>query len=107
MLIFWFILSELKGGRFFFKLTKEGDGILFASDDNADSLNWLFKLYMATGQTFKPILLSYNADEALRKVEAGIFHSRWDIFNLCKIKWSQELARSILGVLYETFMNMF
>ena len=46
--------DEHQGGRFFFRALKEGDNILFASEEDIDRQHWVYKLYNATGQSFKP-----------------------------------------------------
>ncbi|XP_057296749.1 calcium-dependent secretion activator 2-like [Hydractinia symbiolongicarpus] len=46
--------ANLPGGRFFFRLTNVNDVVLFACEEDQDLLNWIFKLYVATGQTYKP-----------------------------------------------------
>ena len=43
-----------QGGRFFFKAVKEGDQVIFASEEDMDRQTWVYKLYNATGQSFKP-----------------------------------------------------
>ena len=47
-------LADLDGGRFFFNAVKEGDSIVFAADDEAESHLWVMALYRATGQSHKP-----------------------------------------------------
>ena len=46
--------DEHQGGRFFFRAVKEGDVVEFASDEDIDRQHWVYKLYNATGQSFKP-----------------------------------------------------
>ncbi|CAL1285275.1 unnamed protein product [Larinioides sclopetarius] len=46
--------SDLEGGRFFFNAVKEGDSVLFASDDENESHLWVMAMYRATGQSHKP-----------------------------------------------------
>ena len=46
--------DEHQGGRFFFRAVKEGDVVLFASEEDIDRQHWVYKLYNATGQSFKP-----------------------------------------------------
>ena len=46
--------DEHQGGRFFFRALKEGDNIVFASEEDVDRQHWVYKLYNATGQSFKP-----------------------------------------------------
>ncbi|EDO45421.1 predicted protein, partial [Nematostella vectensis] len=47
--------EEFKGGRFFFKAVKEGDQMIFATDEELERTVWVNKLYMATGQSHKPV----------------------------------------------------
>ncbi|XP_076847995.1 calcium-dependent secretion activator 1 isoform X1 [Brachyhypopomus gauderio] len=45
----------LDGGRSFFNAVKEGDTVIFASDDEQDRILWVQAMYRATGQSHKPI----------------------------------------------------
>ncbi|XP_072915229.1 calcium-dependent secretion activator 2 isoform X7 [Hemitrygon akajei] len=45
----------LNGGRAFFNAVKEGDTVVFASDDEQDRVLWVQAMYRATGQSYKPI----------------------------------------------------
>ncbi|XP_063783253.1 calcium-dependent secretion activator 2 isoform X2 [Pseudophryne corroboree] len=47
--------SGLQGGRWFFNAVKEGDTVIFASDDEQDRVLWVQAMYRATGQSYKPI----------------------------------------------------
>ncbi|XP_019911237.1 calcium-dependent secretion activator 1 isoform X2 [Esox lucius] len=47
--------SGLDGGRTFFNAVKEGDTVIFASDDEQDRILWVQAMYRATGQSHKPI----------------------------------------------------
>ncbi|XP_077121070.1 calcium-dependent secretion activator 2 isoform X14 [Ranitomeya variabilis] len=47
--------SGLQGGRWFFNAVKEGDTVIFASDDEQDRVLWVQAIYRATGQSYKPI----------------------------------------------------
>ncbi|XP_030071748.1 calcium-dependent secretion activator 2 isoform X2 [Microcaecilia unicolor] len=44
-----------QGGRMFFNAVKEGDTVIFASDDEQDRILWVQAMYRATGQSYKPI----------------------------------------------------
>ncbi|XP_029472460.1 calcium-dependent secretion activator 2 isoform X5 [Rhinatrema bivittatum] len=44
-----------QGGRMFFNAVKEGDTVIFASDDDQDRILWVQAMYRATGQSYKPI----------------------------------------------------
>jgi len=46
--------GDLEGGKYFFNTVKEGDSVLFATDDEPDSHNWVMAFYRATGQAHKP-----------------------------------------------------
>ncbi|XP_047003794.1 calcium-dependent secretion activator-like [Schistocerca americana] len=46
--------ADLEGGRFFFKAVKEGDSIVYASDDENECHLWVMAIYRATGQSHKP-----------------------------------------------------
>lgn len=48
-------LSGLDGGRTFFNAVKEGDTVMFASDDEQDRILWVQAMYRATGQSHKPV----------------------------------------------------
>lgn len=50
-----FSFSGLQGGRMFFNAVKEGDTVIFASDDEQDRILWVQAMYRATGQSYKPI----------------------------------------------------
>ncbi|XP_054940836.1 calcium-dependent secretion activator 2 isoform X13 [Physeter macrocephalus] len=45
----------LQGGQMFFNAVKEGDTVIFASDDEQDRVLWVQAMYRATGQSYKPI----------------------------------------------------
>ncbi|PVD24731.1 hypothetical protein C0Q70_15216 [Pomacea canaliculata] len=42
------------GGKYFFNLVKEGDNLMFATDDESERTFWVQAIYRATGQTHKP-----------------------------------------------------
>uniref|UniRef100_A0A8C4PY51 Calcium dependent secretion activator 2 n=1 Tax=Eptatretus burgeri TaxID=7764 RepID=A0A8C4PY51_EPTBU len=44
-----------EGGRAFFNAVKDGDAVVFASDDEQDRILWVQAMYRATGQTHKPV----------------------------------------------------
>ena len=50
--IFWL---EMEGGKFFFNIVKEGDQVVFATDDEAERTLWVQAIYRATGQSHKPV----------------------------------------------------
>ena len=43
------------GGRFFFSTVREGDQVLFATDDESERTLWVQAVYRATGQSHKPV----------------------------------------------------
>ncbi|XP_073184317.1 calcium-dependent secretion activator 2 isoform X11 [Lepidochelys kempii] len=47
--------TGLQGGQMFFNAVKEGDTVIFASDDDQDRILWVQAMYRATGQSYKPI----------------------------------------------------
>ncbi|XP_068714744.1 calcium-dependent secretion activator 1-like [Montipora foliosa] len=49
------------GGRFFFKAVKEGDQVLFATEEELERQIWVNKLYTATGQSHKPVAPNLSA----------------------------------------------
>ncbi|XP_001604604.4 calcium-dependent secretion activator isoform X2 [Nasonia vitripennis] len=46
---------DLQGGKCFFNAVREGDNIVFASDDGPDCSQWVLAMYRATGQSNKPV----------------------------------------------------
>ncbi|XP_044742192.1 calcium-dependent secretion activator isoform X2 [Chrysoperla carnea] len=48
------VSMDLEGGRFFFNAVREGDSILYASDDENECHLWVMAMYRATGQSHKP-----------------------------------------------------
>ena len=44
----------MEGGKFFFNILKEGDQVVFATDDEAERTLWVQAICRATGQTHKP-----------------------------------------------------
>lgn len=53
--------EEHRGGRFFFKAVKEGDQVLFATEEELERQIWVNKLYTATGQSHKPVAPNLSA----------------------------------------------
>ncbi|KAJ8783057.1 hypothetical protein J1605_009665 [Eschrichtius robustus] len=51
----FFSSTGLQGGQMFFNAVKEGDTVMFASDDEQDRILWVQAMYRATGQSYKPI----------------------------------------------------
>ena len=48
------IFIDLEGGKFFFNTVREGDSVLFATEDEQEAHNWVMAFYRATGQAHKP-----------------------------------------------------
>lgn len=53
--------EEHKGGTFYFKAVKEGDQVLFATEEELERQIWVNKLYTATGQSHKPVAPNLSA----------------------------------------------
>lgn len=64
----------MDGGRFFFNAVKEGDSVVFAADDEAESHLWVMALYRATGQSHKPAppLTPSGKSSTIAKIQGGI-----------------------------------
>ncbi|XP_073724884.1 calcium-dependent secretion activator 2 isoform X5 [Misgurnus anguillicaudatus] len=50
----------LQGGRAFFSAVREGDLVVFASNDDQDRALWVQAMYRATGQSYKPVAPTQN-----------------------------------------------
>uniref|UniRef100_A0A673HKV2 Calcium-dependent secretion activator 2-like n=1 Tax=Sinocyclocheilus rhinocerous TaxID=307959 RepID=A0A673HKV2_9TELE len=50
----------LQGGRAFFSAAREGDMVVFASNDDQDRALWVQAMYRATGQSYKPVAPTQN-----------------------------------------------
>ena len=64
------IISDLEGGKFFFNTVREGDSVLFATEDEGDAHNWVMAFYRATGQAHKPappVNAGKNPDDGKKK----------------------------------------
>lgn len=55
LVVFIAFIPGLEGGRAFFNAVKEGDTVIFASDDEQDRILWVQAMYRATGQSHKPV----------------------------------------------------
>merc|ERR1719270_2737110 len=60
---------DLEGGKFFFNTVKEGDSVLFATEDEQDSHNWVMAFYRATGQAHKPAPPVTTGNSAVGRVQ--------------------------------------
>ena len=67
----------VEGGRYFFSTVREGDQIMFATDDEGERTLWLQAVYRATGQSHKPVpptnqpQRTSSANTQLSKVQGG------------------------------------
>lgn len=68
-------LTDLEGGRYFFNAVREGDSILFASDDENECHLWVMAMYRATGQSHKPTppLTLQDKNSTISKIQGGSF----------------------------------
>nr|DBA31246.1 TPA: hypothetical protein GDO54_007123 [Pyxicephalus adspersus] len=64
--------SGLQGGRWFFNAVKEGDTVIFASDDEQDRVLWVQAMYRATGQSYKPIVSTQAQKSYPRGINAHV-----------------------------------
>ncbi|KAK3868922.1 hypothetical protein Pcinc_025726 [Petrolisthes cinctipes] len=64
-------VSDLEGGRFFFNAVREGESILFATEDENESHQWVTALYRATGQAHKPTppVMPQGKNSTLSKIQ--------------------------------------
>lgn len=65
--------TDLEGGRFFFNAVREGESILFATEDENESHQWVTALYRATGQAHKPTppVMPQGKNSTLSKIQGG------------------------------------
>ncbi|XP_077982025.1 calcium-dependent secretion activator 1-like [Glandiceps talaboti] len=49
------LVTDLDGGKHFFNAVREGDSIIFATDEEVERQLWVQALYRATGQSHKPV----------------------------------------------------
>lgn len=66
------MLAGLQGGRWFFNAVKEGDTVIFASDDEQDRVLWVQAIYRATGQSYKPIASNHALKSNPRGTNAHV-----------------------------------
>ncbi|XP_073429492.1 calcium-dependent secretion activator 2 isoform X4 [Dendrobates tinctorius] len=64
--------SGLQGGRWFFNAVKEGDTVIFASDDEQDRVLWVQAIYRATGQSYKPVTSNHTLKSNPRGTNAHV-----------------------------------
>nr|CAD7394792.1 unnamed protein product [Timema cristinae] len=67
-------ITDLEGGRFFFNAVREGDSILFASDDENECHLWVMAMYRATGQSHKPTppITPAGKNSTISKIQGGM-----------------------------------
>ena len=63
--------SDLEGGKFFFNTVREGDSVLFATEDEHDAHNWVMAFYRATGQAHKPAPPVNTGKNSVSKAQGG------------------------------------
>ncbi|XP_053498038.1 calcium-dependent secretion activator 2 isoform X2 [Ictalurus furcatus] len=56
----------LQGGQVFFSAVKEGDLVVFATNDEQDRTLWVQAMYRATGQSYKPVPPAQNRQHNCR-----------------------------------------
>lgn len=56
----------LQGGQAFFSAVKEGDLVIFATNDEQDRTLWVQAMYRATGQSYKPLPPAQNQQHNCR-----------------------------------------
>ncbi|XP_037398577.1 calcium-dependent secretion activator 2 isoform X12 [Pygocentrus nattereri] len=56
----------LQGGKAFFSAVKEGDLVVFATNDEPDRMLWVQAMYRATGQSYKPVPPAQNQQQNCR-----------------------------------------
>ncbi|KAK8375190.1 hypothetical protein O3P69_012656 [Scylla paramamosain] len=96
-----------EGGRFFFNAVREGESILYATEDENESHQWVTALYRATGQAHKPTppVMPQGKNSTLSKIQGdadkakkhgmdkyiGADPVRFDHHNLFRILQGQTL----------------
>lgn len=66
----------------FFNAVKEGDTVIFASDDEQDRILWVQAMYRATGQSYKPIPASQaqKMNPKGSNMQADVLQSKFVLF---------------------------
>ena len=63
---------DLEGGKHFFNTVREGDSVLFATEDEQDAHNCVMAFYRATGQAHKPTPpVTTGKNSAVTKAQGG------------------------------------
>jgi len=69
------VVLGAEGGRYFFNMVKEGDQVMFATEDETERTLWVQAVYRATGQSHKPVppvsQPNKNINTQLSKVQGG------------------------------------
>lgn len=75
----------MEGGRYFFNAVKEGDSIIYASDDENECHLWVMAMYRATGQSHKPTppVTLQDKNSTISKIQGGPYF-------IYKIKYSNS-----------------
>lgn len=70
---FRYTIADLEGGRYFFNAVREGDSIIYASDDENECHLWVMAMYRATGQSHKPTppLTLQDKNSTISKIQGG------------------------------------
>ena len=57
MFVFFFVSAddEYEGGKYFFCCVKEGNSVMFSTDDEMERQMWVHKISQATGQSHRPV----------------------------------------------------
>ncbi|XP_064102335.1 calcium-dependent secretion activator-like isoform X9 [Macrobrachium nipponense] len=103
---------DLEGGRFFFNAVREGESILFATEDENESHQWVTALYRATGQAHKPTppIMPQGKNSTLSKIQGDADKAkkhgmdeyisadpvRFDHHNLFRLLQSQTLEYRLI-----------
>ncbi|KAJ8941879.1 hypothetical protein NQ318_001732 [Aromia moschata] len=86
---------DLEGGRYFFNAVKEGDSIIYASDDENECHLWVMAMYRATGQSHKPTppLTLQDKNSTISKIQGGTTFSSPKGFDLTRDIADADRAR--------------
>lgn len=70
--------KHLEGGRYFFNAVREGDIIIYASDDENECHLWVMAMYRATGQSHKPTppLTLQDKNSTISKIQGDADRAR-------------------------------
>jgi len=98
------LLAGVEGGRYFFNMVREGDQVMFATDDETESTLWVQAIYRATGQSHKPVPTTTQpsrlSNTQLSKEKGGRFKGRSFVERNCvhDITVLNYLLTYLLGV---------